>query len=188
MLQPQTHSHAAEIGFQLPLLHHVSFSEISATSLLEEIQYGLKGLKYFVWDVTVSVFLIKSLPPIGWDLQHWFSAEEDSTHSSDSSFSVYKTYGSDCVSFKMLLHAQWSQSFKKSYICSCDISSGPYGEIFWASLPGQNGLILTVSNSQSWRVRLRIQMDFISVFHNTDAGKIRALVLPRPFLRIGEWL
>lgn len=96
----------------------------------------------------------------------------------------------------MLPHTQWSQSFKRSLhllLCTVgfsDISSGPYGEIFWTSLPGHKGLILIVSNGQSWRVRLRIQMDFISVFHNINAHIIRALILSWPFLSTGErlWL
>lgn len=139
----KTHSQEAEIGFQLPLLHHVSFTAVSAASLLEGIQCRLKGLKYFAWDITVSVFLIKSAPSIGWDLQDGFSAEEDSTYSIDSSFSVYITYGSDCVNWRCcFIHSDLSLSrgLTLALVHSppgsfSDISSGPYGDIFWASLP-----------------------------------------------------
>lgn len=142
MLQPRAceHKHIPKkqklaFGFYCYIMYHPSRS---LASLLEVIQCGLKGLKYFAWDVTVSVFFIKSLPSIGWDLQNGFSAETNSTYSTDSSFSAYITHRSDCVNLKMLLRAQSTGQFLWCYFWilwrhNLDFSSQAIRDLSWSS-------------------------------------------------------
>lgn len=161
----KTHSQEAEIGFQLPLLHYVSFVAASAASLLERISRGLKRLKYFTWNVTLTVFLIKSLPSIARDLQDGFSAEEDSADSTDIFFSclhniwIWLYEFEDAASYTVISALQ-----EVLHLLLCTARGAvpltsvldPMGTYFGPLFPGHKGLILILSNGQSWRVQFRI--------------------------------